>query len=454
VIPIVTPDEMRAIDLAAPEGLKVLVERAGREVARVALSMLGGSYGRRVAIICGKGNNGADGRIAAAVLEARGIRVEIFTPDVVWPGDRSFDLVIDAAFGTGFRDSYDAPRVPRGIPVLAVDIPSGVDGLTGVANGSPLEATSTVTFGALKPGLLLADGKRLSGDLFVSVLGLDVSRANAWLVEAADVVRWVPHRDQAAHKWKASVWVAAGSPGMQGAARLVAAAAQRAGAGMVRLGSPGCAPDPFAPTEVITRALPAEGWAADVLADLKRFQAMIVGPGLGRLNAAVGGVRQLVNAARLPIVIDADGLLAVSVGDGGAAELLKSRVHPTVLTPHDAEFSMLFGEMPGADRMTSCRYLAARTGSIVLLKGPTTIIAAPDGRHYVVTEGDERLATAGTGDVLAGIIGGLLARGVPAFEAAAAAAFLNGRAAKLGHPDGLVASDLIDLLPAAFDSLR
>ena len=453
MIPIVTPEQMRAIDLASPLGLKRLVDLAGRAVAMTAINMMGGTYGRRVVVIIGKGNNGADGRVAANVLRCRGVVVDCLGPGEIVPSHRRIDLIIDAAFGTGLRDSFVAPAIPAGVAVLAVDIPSGVDGLTGLVNGSPLRADRTVTFGAYKPGLLFGDGPQLAGHVTVADLGLDCGSARAHMVEQRDVARWVPSRADGAHKWKAATLVVAGSPGMFGAGRLASAAAQRAGAGMVRLGSPGCEADPFAPTEVVSRPMAGDGWAIDVLADLKRFHSVVIGPGLGRLNSAVTGVRQIVSNCRIPIVVDADGLLALSVGDGGAAEILRSRVYPTVLTPHDAEFALLFGERPGADRLQSTRFLAARTGAVVLLKGPSTIVASPDGRHLVVTEGSPRLATAGTGAVLAGVVGAMLAQGIPAFEAAAAAAFVHGRASQLGH-DGLIASDLIDLLPGALQSIR
>ena len=444
---------MRAIDLASPLGLKRLVDLAGRSVAFQAIHMMGGTYGRRVAIVIGKGNNGADGRVAAAVLASRGVAVSCFDPGELIGGRLDFDLVIDAAFGTGLRDEFVSSRAPTGVPVLAVDIPSGVDGLTGVAHGVPLAATHTVTFGAYKPGLLFNDGRALCGTVSLVDLGLDCSGAPANLVEQSDVSRWLQPRNAGAHKWNAATWIIAGSPGMQGAARLASAAAARAGAGMVRLGTPGCDADPLAPTEVVTRPMVSDGWSVDVLADLKRFHSLVIGPGLGRLSGAITGVRHVVENTRLPVVVDADGLLALSVGDGGAAELLRGRVYPTVLTPHDAEFALLFGERPGADRLQSTRFLAARTGAVVLLKGPTTVVASPDGRHYVVSEGNQRLATAGTGDVLAGMIGAFLAQGLAAFESAAAAAFVHGRASQLAH-DGMIATDLIDLIPLALESLR
>ena len=206
MIPIVTPEEMKEIDAGAAEPVDVLVGRAGAAVARVALDVLGGSYGRRVVVVAGKGNNGADGRDAARRLRARGVRVQVMEaadcPDRV----PASDLVVDAAYGTGFRGDYDAPD-PGDAVVLAVDIPSGVDGLTGVAGEGAVSADLTVTFAALKPGLLLADGPTHTGPVEVVDIGLDVSSAAAALVESADVSRWLPSRPVDSHKWRSAVWV-------------------------------------------------------------------------------------------------------------------------------------------------------------------------------------------------------------------------------------------------------
>ena len=245
-----TPAEMGAIDAAAPEPVEVLIERAGSAVARMARQMLGGTYGRRVDVIVGKGNNGADGRAAARSLEARGVRVRLFDAADCPPRLPPADLVIDAAYGTGFHGDWRAPRVGA-MPVLAVDIPSGVDGLTGEAGPGVLPADRTVTFAALKPGLLIGPGRVLAGDVEVVDIGLDTTRARAGLVEADDVARWWRPRPPTAHKWSRAVRVVAGSPGMTGAAHLAAGAAQRAGSGMVSLSSPGV--EATAPPEVVRK---------------------------------------------------------------------------------------------------------------------------------------------------------------------------------------------------------
>jgi ADP-dependent NAD(P)H-hydrate dehydratase / NAD(P)H-hydrate epimerase len=452
MVPVVTPEEMAAIDAAAPEPVEVLIGRAGAAVAREALDLLGGTYGRRVTVVAGKGNNGNDGRDAARRLERRGVRVRVIpaaeAPDRLPPSD----LVIDAAYGTGFRGTYDAPD-PAGAPVLAVDIPSGVGGLTGEASGAPAPAVRTVTFAAQKPGLLFHPGRALAGEVVVADIGLDTSGARAHVVGAGDVAAWVPRRAVEAHKWKAAVVIAGGSPGMTGAAHLAAAAAYRAGAGMVRVASPGVEYDPGLPTEAIAVPVPVAGWEGAVLDQLDRAGAMIVGPGLGLSAPNEAAVGHVVADAEVPTVVDGDGLTALGQR---AAELLGRRRPgaPVVLTPHDGEFARLAGERPGADRCAAARDLAARTGAVVLLKGPTTVVAEPGGRVLLSVAGDERLATAGTGDVLSGTIGALLARGVGGFEAAAAGAWLHGTAAMQGAAEGLVASDLVDALPAAVARAR
>jgi NAD(P)H-hydrate epimerase len=440
--PVVTPAEMAAIDAAAPEPVEVLIERAGRATARAARRMLGGVYGRRVAVIAGKGNNGADGLAAAGVLRARGVRVAVIDAADAPALDlrrRAVDLVIDAAYGTGFRGALDVPDVGA-TPVLAVDIPSGVDGLTGEVGGAALLARRTVTFAALKPGLLLEPGRSFAGEVDLVEIGLDVSAARAGLVEAGDVSGWVPARATASHKWRAAVLVVAGSPAMTGAAALAAAGAQRAGAGMVRLAVPGHPTDARFPLEAVGVDIPASGWARAALEHAERCHAMVVGPGLGLDDATCADVRELVARAPMPVIVDGDALTALG---SDAASVVRSRVAATVLTPHDGEFARLRGAPPAADRFGSVRELADASGAIVLLKGPTTLIAAPGRLVHAVTTGDERLATAGTGDVLAGVIGAFVARGTAPLEAAAAGAWLHGRAATHGAPAGLIASDLL-----------
>lgn len=446
MIPIVTPEEMGAIDAAAPEPVDVLIGRAGAAVARVAHEMLGGYYGRRVVVIVGKGNNGNDGRDAARRLERKGVRaqvIEVADAPAILP---KADLVIDAAFGTGFRGDYTAPDAGSA-RVLAVDIPSGVSGLTGEVSDRVMRAERTVTFAALKPGLLLAPGSGYVGDVVVADIGLDTSSAQAHLVETDDVAAWLPERTTDAHKWQRAAWVVGGSPGLEGAAVMTSSAAVRAGAGYVRWSSPGQTPGgALKPVEVVGTGLPAEGWADDVLADLHRFRSLVVGNGLGLDDVHGDQVRKVVANATIPVVVDADAITHVAAAEA-------SLQPTTILTPHDGEFERLAGHKPGPDRFAEARDLAARLGCIVLLKGAATIVAAPDGRVLVSNTGDARLASLGTGDVLAGVIGAFCAMGVEPFRAAAASAFVHGLAGDVGWRHGLIAPDLVDHLPVVLDTL-
>lgn len=446
MIPILTPTEMAAIDRAAPEPVEVLIGRAGAAVARAALDLLGGTYGRRVVVLAGKGNNGNDGREAARRLRARGVRVveidALSFPDSI----PRADLVIDAAFGTGFRGDYRAPMLPDDAVVLAVDIPSGLDGLTGRCSQRVLGADATVTFAALKPGLLF--GAQWCGDIHVADIGLDVTGATAHLVDDDDLLRWLPGRDVDAHKWRSAVNVVGGSTGMEGAATLAARAALRAGAGYVRWSAPGGVATAVEPVEVVGVDLAATGWAPEVLRDEGRFGAFVVGNGLGLDPSYTHDVRALVTQIDAPVVVDAD---AITLLGHDARSVARAT---TVFTPHDREFERIAGHAPGPDRIGEVRALASRLGAVVLLKGPTTVVADPHGNVLVSAAGDSRLATLGTGDVLAGVIGALCAGGLDPFRAAAAAAHLHGRAACLGWRDGLIAGDVVELLPEARARLR
>ncbi len=455
MIPIVTPEEMRAVDAAAPEPVEELIDRAALATARVVLAMLGGGYGRVVNVVVGGGNNGADGRGAASYLERRGVKVRVIDAAMRPPVLPACDLVIDAAYGTGFRGEWIAPDVVSssgGRPlVLAVDIPSGVDALTGEAGSGVLAADRTVTFQALKPGLLVGDGRELSGEIEVVDIGLDVSGATQHLVDAGDVATWWPQRAFDAHKWNGAVRVVAGSPGMLGAGRLCAEAAARSGAGLVMLSSPGI--DPEARGEIVQRRIPALDFHGDVFSDLDRFGALVIGPGLGREEGTIASARELIADATLPVVIDGDGIFAAAWSADGAAPLLRPRGRPTVITPHDGEYSLLAGHPPGADRVEAARELARELDVTVLLKGPATVVAGPSGAVLVVDHGDERLATAGSGDVLAGMIAALLAAGVAAERSAATAAWLHADAARRGPRRGLLAGDIVELIPATLEAL-
>jgi ADP-dependent NAD(P)H-hydrate dehydratase / NAD(P)H-hydrate epimerase len=467
MIPVLSPQEMAGVDRQAPEPVEVLVGRAGAAVARRAARLLDGAYAKKIVVVAGKGNNGADGRSAAARLESHGAFVQVLEAGDLEPG-RSLppaDLVIDAAYGTGLQRPYSPPAA-GGRRVLAVDIPSGVNGLTGEVpdEGGAMAAIATVTFASWKPGLLFGRGPELAGDVELADIGLGSlvdAVARCWLVEDGDVAALVERRPREAHKWQSAVQVVAGSPGMTGAPWLVSRAAMRAGAGYVRLSMPGVSPSVLPPGELVHLSVPASGWHEKILDEISRVKALVVGPGLGRATdepdteepgdpasgARVPGgeVGLLVALAPVPTVVDADGLNAIGSLDALAA-IVSRRRQPTVITPHVGELTRLAGHAPGPDHVAAARSASLRSGAIVLLKGPTTVVAAPDGRVLMAAAGDARLATAGTGDVLSGVIGAFVARGVPPFEAAALAAHVHGRAARTGYGVGLVASDLPDLV--------
>ena len=448
---------MRAADEAAVAAAgdgRVFIARAGHAVAEVARSMMGGAYGRRVVVVAGKGNNGEDGRVAAATLESWGASVRVIDAagaHCEFVDDRVADLVIDAAYGIGFRGTW-APPIVLDVPVLAVDIPSGLDPATGRVNGGVLVADRTVTFAAPKLGMVLGDGPSVCGAIDVVDVGIDVDgEIDAFLVEAGDVRRWLPPRDRHAHKWTSPVRVIAGSDGMNGAASLVSAAAMRAGAGIVHLSSRHGDGSQF-PTEIVHRPLPAEDWAGFVSSDERRFASLVIGPGIGRGDDVALEVREVLARTSLPVVVDGDAI-AASVDPRGGHGTLLARTAPTVLTPHDGEFAMLGGDVDAADRVAATRELAERTGCVILRKGPTSIVARPDGPAYLVTSGDERLATAGSGDVLAGMIGAFLARGVSAPEAAAAAAFVHGMAGSSLPVEGTIARDVVSVVSEVLNEL-
>jgi hydroxyethylthiazole kinase-like uncharacterized protein yjeF len=433
MIPIVTPIEMREIDANAADSLEDLIARAGWHIARRARALLGGVYGRRVTVIAGPGNNGADGRAAAGLLRSWGVHVTVVTPDIGHLP--TCDLVIDGAFGTGMNRPYQSPLIPDSVPVLAIDTPSGVDGLTGELLGKPISAQHTVTFAALKPGLLLTPGSQFAGEIEVVDIGLDTASANAWMFTESDARHLLPLRSHDDHKWKRSLYVVGGSAGMYGAPLLASQAALRAGCGIVWCAMPGQKPPAMA-TEVVFRELEAASWHTAVTAQADRFGAIVAGCGLGLADQAQASLRALIAETRLPMVIDGDGLRLL-----GQHPTLRSNI---VLTPHDGEFTSLAGEPPRSDRFDSARSLAAATGATVLLKGPLTIIARPDGHCLVSSSGDSRLATAGSGDVLAGVIGSYLAAGLEPDTAAALGAWMHGQAGLSQTSFGMVASDLID----------
>lgn len=456
--PVVTVAEMQALDAAALEATTVeqLVEAAGTAVAAHVTDRYGPVAGRRIVVVAGKGSNGADGRVAARLLAASGAEVRTVDPTASDEDLADADLVIDAAFGTGLARAFAAPTPPEGAMVVAVDLPSGVDGDTGAVSGRSMAATSTVTMAALKAGLLLGEGRRLAGDVEVADIGIPVGTPMAALVEDVDLAG-LPVRSADAHKWSTSVTVVAGAPGMEGAGALSSLGALRAGAGMVRLIHPtttGSAPVAW-PLELVRRSVAMEALAATAHEETERSGSLVVGPGLGSTPSAHQAVRKLVEERRCPVVLDADGLGAAD-GVSGLAALVSEASAPVVITPHDGELARLLGTPVPVDRLACAVDLAEATGATVLLKGPTTIVATPDGSSpsvLLVTSGTAALATAGTGDVLSGVIAALLAAGLAPLLAAGLGAHLHGRAG--ARSSGvLIASELPGLIGEMVGEVR
>jgi NAD(P)H-hydrate epimerase len=498
--PLLTPAQAAALDRATQDAgtpAETLMERAGAATARACLDLIGGGYGRRAVVVCGKGNNGGDGFVAARHLERAGVRTAVIlmepgaavgapaaenlerlrreTAARVAPFDGGFlsaelrraDVAVDAIFGTGFRGA------PEGVwaaaiealnasepPVVAIDIASGVDGATGAVDGEAVRADLTVTFGAAKLGSVLLPGAEYAGDVRVVDIGFDDEALpkDAGLTEPADVASVLPSRPTGGHKrTSGTVVVVAGSRTMTGAARLVARAAARAGAGYVVVAVPssilpivqaGLTETVFLPLPETPGGALASDALASALEALGRAHALAIGPGLGRDPETVRFVRELVRESPAPAVVDADALNAFA----GDAPAFADRKADAVLTPHLGELERLAGH-PLMDPVREARELAAASEAVALVKGTRTVVSATDGRIRVNPTGTPALATAGTGDVLTGTIAGLMARGVPSFDAAWAAAFVHGLAGIVAGEsvgDGAVAWDVAERLPEAF----
>jgi len=448
--PLYTAAEMRAAEErypGYPGSAGELMERAGDAVAAEVLRAF--PEARRIAAVCGGGANGGDGRIAARILRESG-------RDVVETDDPSnVDLVLDALFGTGF---HGAPRpeaaaaIERinacGAPVVAVDLPSGVDASTGETAGAAVDADVTVTFHARKVGLVVAPGRFHAGRVVVADIGLEAA-PTAVVRGTPALLDRVPRRGARDTKFSSgSLLVVGGAPGTTSAAALTATAAMRADAGYVTLAVPAAAL-PVAEALALEPVKRGFEWAnaADSLeSDVARSSALAVGPGLGRSDEARALVRTLLGTSSLPVVVDADGLFGLEPAPRDA---------PTILTPHAGELARLLeveSAWVAAHRLEAAARAAERFGAVVLLKGADTIVCAPDGRTVVCDTGPSSLATAGTGDVLTGIVGAFLAKGLDAVDAAAAAAVAHGLAARaVPHQAGLVASDVVAALPAILD---
>ncbi len=506
--PVLTPDQASALDRASQaRGIpdEALMERAGRAVARSAVDVMGGSYGRRAVVVCGKGNNGGDGLVAARHLARWGVRVCVvaveplddlrepaaanaarldevpsirvvrFDHAVLDRELRRADVAIDALFGTGFRGipEDDWAGAIAGVnaspaPVVAVDIPSGVNGATGTVEGDAVRADLTVTFGAPKVGVVVLPGAELAGAVRVADIGFppDLIVAEAFLTEPDDVADVLPEREIDTHKRATGVLVVlAGSRDMTGAARLVATAAGRIGAGLVQVVVPegilpivqaGLVETTFLPLPETSAGTIAVSALGPLLELLEGADALAIGPGLSAHEETADLVRRLVRDCAVPFVLDADGLNAFA---GRAAEIA-DRKSDAILTPHVGEFVRLSGVSARAlvdDRLAHVRALAELTDAVTLLKGSRTLVTTPDGVVRINPTGGPVLATAGSGDVLTGIIGGLVARGLDAADAAFAGAYVHGLAGILAgrsSGEGTLAGDIARHVPDAVNRIR
>lgn len=456
--PLYTAGEMRAAEArfpGYPKTVPELMERAGGHVARLALELHPDA--RRWTVVCGGGSNGGDGRIAARDLERAGREVLVVDAKAGGTELGGPDVIVDALFGTGFTGEprpEAAALIERmnaaGAPVLAVDLPSGVDASTGEVAGAVVHADATVTFHGRKLGLVIAPGRFHAGGVHVADIGLEQVETDARLV-GPDILGSVPRRGEADNKYTSGhLLVVGGSRGLTGAPSLTALAAMRADAGYVTVAAPESTLPVFERRllEAVKRPLPdANGVVADGAADVvlelaQKASAVALGPGLGRGDAPRALVRRVLAEVQKPVVVDADALNGLEPGDWPG---------PRVLTPHEGELGRLLGRSSkeiAAHRLASVREAVERFGCVVLLKGADTLVAAPGRGLLVSSLGLPSLATAGTGDVLTGIVGAFLAKGMdPQLAAAAGAAAQQLAAVAAPQRAGLIAGDLIEALP-------
>ena len=448
-----------------PETIEELMDAAGSAVAEQLMRRF--PTARAITAVCGGGANGGDGRIAAQRLRDAGRRVRVVDAKAA-PDEHDLgspDVVLDALFGTGFHGTPRAEAAELidamnglGVPIVAVDVPSGVDASTGEIGGAAVRATLTVTFHAPKVGLHVAPGRFHAGDMIVVDIGLEHLATEHALVRE-EILAAVPARSVADTKYTAgSVLVVGGSPGLTGAPSLAAEAAFRADAGYVLVAAPASTLPVLEVRllEAVKRPLPEDDEgrltadAAEMVEELaQRARAVAVGPGLGRSDGTRALVRALLERLELPIVVDADGLFGLDPVERDA---------PTLLTPHAGELGRLIGEESSwvdGHRLQALRRAVERFRCAVLLKGADTLVADAEGPTLVVALGTPALATAGTGDVLTGVAAAFLAKGLEPRLAAAAAAVAQQRAAsRVPEQRGLVASDVVRLLPRVLDSVQ
>lgn len=512
-----TPKEMASLEQRTQEragiSVAVLMERAGARTAEVARRLLEGRGGRRVVVLAGKGNNGGDGLVAARDLvgDAR-ITVILSGPAAELSGGpaahlqslrerhvplleapalsssdldsalRECDLIVDALFGTGFHGPAQAGPAAlieaanrSGVPILAVDVPSGIDSATGAAEPPVIHAAATVTMGLPKLGLVQFPAAAYAGRLFVADIGIpqavvDEAPIRTELVRAAWVDRTFPRRHADGHKGTyGHVYVVAGARGFTGAAVLAARGAIRGGAGLVTMAIPrslvtvptASLPEamtlPLPETDAGTLDADAEGVIREAVAavDAKHPAVVAIGPGLTTHSAVVGVVRRLIPQLGGPVVADADALNALA---GNPAPLREAH-GPVVITPHPGELARLTGASIGdiqRDRVAAARTAASSTRAVTILKGARTVVASPDGRAAIIPNGNAAMGTGGTGDVLTGVVAAFLGQRLPVWEAAVCAAYLHGLAGDVAAPGelGLLSHEVADAIPRALALVR
>ena len=513
---VVTAEEMKALDKATIEEYRipglVLMENAGRRVVEVIVKELGEVRDKVVTIFIGKGNNGGDGLVVARHLVNMGAEVKVLAlvnPDEIsgdakvnleiWRkvdqkiyslqhGDginivklvlMNTDLIVDAIFGTGFKGRV-AEKVGSiievlngsGKPIVAVDIPSGLEADTGRVKGPCILAAHTVTFGLPKLGLILEPGADYAGQLHIADISIpavliEKAAPQRYLITHELVKEWLPLRPSAAHKGDfGRVLVVAGSKGMTGAACLAGEGALRAGAGLVTVAVPETLHDILEVklTEVMTSPLPdtgngylSKGARQKIFSLLEGMNVLAVGPGISNIPEVAAMVRELLPSIRVPCVLDADAVNALA----GAGDILRKVQAPVVITPHPGELSRLTGMTVREiqeDRIAAAVNAANMWNVVVLLKGARTVVAAPGGAIYINPTGNPGMATGGSGDVLTGTVAALIGQGLEPARAAAAGAFIHGLAGDIAAKEkgmmGLVAGDVLSALPAALRELE
>ncbi len=487
----------------------LLMETAGRAVASHIVAKLSPIAGRHVAVVAGKGNNGGDGYVVARVLHAQGAHVSVWEPKGAegLRGDAAFhrqllpkiaddrlhikpldgvrtsqaDVYVDALLGSGLSRPLrsNLARVVRFLnaqpaPVVAVDIPTGLHADSGLVLGYAIRADATVTMGSPSPGLFLGEGPKYTGDVVVADIGIPsrtvarVQRAfgPVWRTSDAAIGALLPRRAHDAHKYDAGMaLVVAGSSGLTGAAVMASRAAARVGAGYVMCATHISGQPVIATklTSVASMGLPgrapgelAAPQALEALRGmLRRARAVLVGPGLGRSEGTQEFVRMLLQEMSLPAVVDADGL---GSWVGREQEIRRHSAGRWILTPHAGEFSRLTGSADQSDRIQAARHWAGRWDVVLVAKGMPSLVATPSGHVYICSSGSRALATAGTGDILAGLCAGLLAQGLAPEEAAVTAVHLGGRCAehytRMNDPESMVATDMLTVLPGVLRELR